>query len=110
MGNIRYQVSVSVAGNRSVAIASDDPALAQEAISWLRQRFGAATRPTAPAVPTPVQQIQAAVAPSIDAEARAPICGIHGTPMKRMNGKRGPFWSCHEKNTDGSWCSYRPRN
>ena len=30
-------------------------------------------------------------------------------PMVKVNGRRGPFWSCHEKNSDGSWCSYRPK-
>jgi hypothetical protein len=38
----------------------------------------------------------------------APICGIHSTPMVQVQGKHGPFWSCHEKNVDGSWCSYKP--
>ncbi len=36
------------------------------------------------------------------------ICGHHRVSMHLMNGKRGQFWSCHEKNEDGSWCTYRP--
>jgi hypothetical protein len=106
MGEVRYQVSVSVAGNRSVAIESDDPTIAQEAISWLRQRFGAAVRLSAPAVPTPVQRIQAAFAPSGATNQQSPICGVHGTAMDWVN-RNGGFWSCHKK-TNGVWCNYKP--
>jgi len=38
----------------------------------------------------------------------APICAVHERPMVLQQGKRGPFWSCHERNGDGSFCSYRP--
>lgn len=37
-----------------------------------------------------------------------PLCAIHKTPMKRMEGRKGPFWSCHRKMANGSWCTYRP--
>jgi hypothetical protein len=37
-----------------------------------------------------------------------PICAMHTQPMVRMNGRRGEFWSCHEKLDDGSYCPYRP--
>ena len=37
-----------------------------------------------------------------------PTCAIHNKEMVRMNGKRGAFWSGHEKLDDGSWCPYRP--
>src|SRR4051794_28110883 len=96
----------SLLGNRSVAIESDNPTIAQEAISWLRQRFSEVHRP---ATPSPVQQIQAAFAPSEPLQ-QTPVCAIHHQPMKMMHGKRGTFWSCHEKNSDGSWCSYKPTN
>jgi len=39
-------------------------------------------------------------------EAR--ICQIHQVPMTQVNGKEGPFWSYHEKISDGRWCSYTP--
>jgi hypothetical protein len=38
----------------------------------------------------------------------APLCGNHQTPMVWQKGRKGYFWSCHEKMTDGGWCSYRP--
>ncbi len=37
-----------------------------------------------------------------------PICEVHQTPMVRMKGKHGPFWSCHQKDEDRDWCQYRP--
>jgi hypothetical protein len=32
----------------------------------------------------------------------------HNKPMVWVEGKNGPFWSCHTKNPDGTWCNYRP--
>lgn len=37
-----------------------------------------------------------------------PECGVHHIAMVLVQGKKGPFWSCHQKNFDGSWCSYKP--
>jgi len=28
--------------------------------------------------------------------------------MVKQRGKYGTFWSCHERNADGSFCSYKP--
>jgi len=39
----------------------------------------------------------------------APMCAIHHVPMKLVDGKRGPFYSCHERDSEGNWCSYRPK-
>ena len=45
----------------------------------------------------------------------APVCGVHGTVMvlkpagTSKNGRAYPaFWSCPNKNADGSFCQYRP--
>jgi hypothetical protein len=38
----------------------------------------------------------------------APVCAVHNTPMVLQPGKRGSFWSCHERTADGGFCSYRP--
>ncbi len=42
------------------------------------------------------------------AEVSAPTCEVHHVPMVPVEGKRGPFWSCHRRNADGSFCRYRP--
>jgi hypothetical protein len=50
-----------------------------------------------------------ATAPSNGHEAGpAPVCAIHKTPMQKVQGKKGSFWSCHTKLDDGSWCPYKP--
>ena len=38
-----------------------------------------------------------------------PICGVHNVPMVEVKGKHGPFWSCHVRNEDGTFCSYKPK-
>lgn len=40
-------------------------------------------------------------------ETVPPECEVHRFPMVWVD-KNGGFWSCHKKNPDGSWCSYRP--
>jgi hypothetical protein len=39
-----------------------------------------------------------------------PVCPIHHAPVVWVD-RNGGFWSCHKRNPDGSWCSYRaPQN
>lgn len=38
----------------------------------------------------------------------APICAIHHKAMIKVQGKKGAFWSCHEKLEDGSYCPFKP--
>jgi hypothetical protein len=44
----------------------------------------------------------------VTTDQEPPLCGVHNIPMVWQKGKRGDFWSCHEKDPDGSYCSYRP--
>ena len=110
MSDIKYAVSVIVDGHHVVNVESDDPIITSRVVESLGQTFRLspthrrADEPGAPA-------LQQATAPLQAAEpnrAAVPICAIHHNPMKRMNGRRGEFWSCHEKMGDGSWCSYKP--
>jgi len=34
----------------------------------------------------------------------APICPMHGKPMRLRQGNYGSFWSCAMRNPDGRWC------
>jgi hypothetical protein len=43
-----------------------------------------------------------------EADEVVQVCAVHHVPMVRMAGKHGPFWSCHERMANGSFCSYRP--
>ena len=41
--------------------------------------------------------------------ASGQICAIHNVAWTQKNGKFGTFESCPEKNTDGSWCRWKPQ-
>ena len=49
--------------------------------------------------------------PEGDEESRGD-CPVHGVPFRHVvgekNGKPYDFWSCPEKNDDGSWCKQKP--
>lgn len=113
MAQTKYQVSLSVDGKYAVSVQSDDPAAVTEGLIWAQDlrkkllRLGQASQATANGqlaeqlVKTPAYQ-------QPDADSDAPICGVHDLQMVLMHGRNGDFWSCHEKNDDGSWCSYKP--
>lgn len=39
---------------------------------------------------------------------KAPICPGHQVEMIKRHGRNGDFWSCNQRNDDGTWCRYRP--
>ena len=47
-------------------------------------------------------------------EKEAPVCAVHHKPMiwregeNKQTGKHYAFWTCPEKNSDGSFCKYKP--
>ena len=107
MSQVKYQVTLSLNGNHQVSVAADDPVAVKEALVWakavydqLKERAG-----TSLAMPSPASNVYHH---DITPPEPAPICAIHKQPMVRMNGRRGEFWSCHEKLDDGSYCPYRP--
>jgi hypothetical protein len=50
-------------------------------------------------VPAPAAQVAAPIGP------QAPICPVHGQPMRLRQGRRGSFWSCSAKDEWGVWCT-----
>jgi hypothetical protein len=83
-------------------VTSDDPQAVREAIPWLAETY-ALLRKQAKAVPAPAS----AIVEAQHAE-ETPSCAVHQLPMVRVSGRRGPFWSCHERLPSGEWCNYRP--
>ena len=120
MPNTKYQVNLSVDGKHSVSVQSDDPAAVTEGLLWAKKTWGqlvrlpgksyqalsqeAEAQTDQPAKPDGLHQDHA----SDQMDDDPPVCGVHHVPMVRVQGRKGPFWSCHEKNADGSWCSYKP--
>jgi hypothetical protein len=103
MATITYQVTIGTGGKPTVSVTSDDPTAARDAIPWLAQTYATLLK-DAKAVPSPATTL---TVPSGETK-ESPVCQIHGKRMIRMTGRKGPFWSCHEKMADGSWCSFKP--
>ena len=124
MPNTKYQVNLCVDGKHSVSVQSDDPAAVTEGLLWAKKTWGQLVRLPGKSFPTliqdsslPIDQAANPEAPDQDqgsdqmADDEPPICEVHQVPMVRVQGRKGPFWSGHEKLAGGSWCSYRaPRN
>jgi len=107
MAKVIYGFILSHDGKRSVSVKSDDPLALQEALPLAKQLQTALSEVGVSASPTsPISQPTAS--PPDVHQVQAPFCGVHSTPMTQVQGKRGPFWSCHQRTLDGSWCSYRP--
>jgi hypothetical protein len=92
-------------------VQSDDPAAVTEALVWAKKTYDQLGRLPAKAFQSLSkegwEQIDHSVR-SLPDDQEPPICAVHGLPMVKVQGKRGTFWSCHQKNEDGSWCSFKP--
>src|SRR5215216_2096485 len=103
MAQTTYEVTLSLDGNHSVSVRGADPAEMKVAISWAKATHAAlAARYADAAAP--------ADPPHDELPTEPPICAVHDRPMVRMEGKNGPFYSCHERDEQGQFCSYRPAN
>jgi len=100
MNQLTYHVGMSADGKPLVSVSSEDPKQAEQAISWVKATYARMTS-TAPEA-KPAQLTADALT------EQEPTCQIHGVAMTGVNGRRGFFWSCHTKNADGTWCTYRP--
>ena len=106
MSQLRYQITLSLDGNHSVSVSADDPTAVKDGLAWARGIYlKLQARTEQRALLSSSQVVHHDLPP---APQKVEICGVHQLPMHLMNGKRGPFWSCHEKLSDGSWCNYRP--
>src|SRR3954447_14274703 len=107
MSKVIYELLLSHDGTYSVSVKSDDPLALQEALPRAKQLQARLPETAAPVSPTP--PICQPYAPRPDPQqSQAPLCGVHALPMTQVQGRHGPFWSCHQRTLDGSWCTYRP--
>jgi hypothetical protein len=97
MSQAKYQITLSINGNHSVSVSGDDPTSVKEGLAWARGIYLKLKERS---------DQQQALSPALAAEP--PECAIHHQPMVSVNGKKGQFWSCHQKLEDGSWCPYKP--
>src|SRR5919199_546105 len=107
MAQAKYQITLCLNGNHQVSVASDDPTSVNEGLAWakgiylkLRERPPSSESDSANGQQTVHREIRPTDS------ATPPLCTIHNEPMVKMKGRRGEFWSCHEKLSDGSWCPF----
>lgn len=96
MNKTTYQVEMSTDGNHKVTVTIEDPGGTDAALAWAEATYAKLTRSNG------------RPQPDMDNALQGPECAVHFMPMVRVQGKLGPFWSCHQKNLDGSWCTYKP--
>lgn len=94
MANTIYEVTVSANGVATVSVRSNEPTAIKSGLAWAKETLQALKTPAKSAPQEP--------------KAEVPVCAVHKLPMTKVNGKRGEFWSCHQKDANGRWCSYRP--
>ena len=109
MARTTYQIVLSTDGTHKLTASTDDPAELQKvmdslknAYKWMEYFIQQGELHKIKDVVTMQNSAEQKAAPE-----EAPTCAIHQIPMKWID-KNGGFWSCHKKNDDGSWCSYRP--
>ena len=108
MAKTTYQVILSADGNHKVTASTDDPAALQEALEAVKMTYGWVDYYMNQGQ---LQKIKAVIPasdePKISTQQETPTCPNHNNQMKWID-RNGGFWSCHKKNSDGSWCNYRP--
>ena len=99
MGQTSYQVTLSTGGKVAVTVTTEDPAEMKAGLAWAELAYKHLDSQGQKDDQPEVQEPQ---------EEETPICAVHHVAMARVRGKYGYFWSCHERNADGSFCSYKP--
>lgn len=109
MNRNTYQVVMSADGNHKVIVTLGSPIGIDTALAWAKDTYGKLQARASIKTPQPGVVGNGHRHKELGLfEGETPECEIHNIPMVRVEGRRGPFWSCHEKNPDGSWCNYRP--
>lgn len=104
MTQTTYQVTLSLDGNHSVTVKTDNQTETRLAIAWAKATFNRLVEFSKD------RDEKNQVISEEHAQDDPPICAVHQVPMVWQKGRKGYFWSCHQKNADGSWCDYRPND
>ena len=103
MAQTTYEVRLALDGNHTVSVRSADPSDMKVAMAWAKATYEALAARYGDKSASHDQAHD-------EVPAEPPICGVHDIPMVRVAGKNGPFYSCHERDEQGRFCSYRPSN
>src|SRR5450759_4457684 len=100
MSGTTYQITLSTGGQVAVTVTAEDPAEMKTGLAWAELAYKhLVDNQEQKDDQTEVQE---------QSEEEAPICAVHHVAMVKQRGKYGAFWSCRERNEDGSFCSYKP--
>ncbi len=102
MAQTTYQVTLSAGGRVAVTVSTDDPAEMKAGLAWAQLAYKHLVDGQEE------KQAKGKESQAEEAQEETPICAVHHVPMVRQKGRYGYFWSCHERNADGSFCSYKP--
>ncbi len=102
MAQTTYQVILSTDGKMTIIGTTDDQAMAKSVFGWAKATYDRVVE----VYGTKADLYQKANGHG-NGHENLPVCGVHHVQMTLVNGRKGDFWSCHEKNPDGSWCNYR---
>ena len=101
MAQTTYQVTLSTDGKHTVIATTDDKMTAKSVLGWAKATYDRVVE---------IYGTKADLYQKTNGNGEtAPTCGVHHVPMVKVDGKAGPFWSCHQKNPNGTWCSVKPK-
>lgn len=105
------EVYLSTDGKHTVKVSSHDRDEAQKLFPYARdlyeailERYGTKEKMWRNAMNGNGKAAANGQANGQNGNGDAPNCPVHDIPMKYIEGKNGPFWSCPKKLDDGSWC------
>ena len=103
MNQPTYQVILSTDGKHTVIATGEDAAGMKAALEWAKSTYDQVVR----SYGLKHEQYNHKNGEQNGNEA-VPNCKVHNAPMVKQQGKYGEIWGCHQRNTHGSFCSYRP--
>ena len=102
MAQTTYQVTFSTGEKVAVTVTAEDPAEMKAGLAWAEQAYKhLVDNQGQKDGQVNDDQVQ-------EQQEETPIRAVYQVPMVKQRGKYGTFWSCHERNADGSFCSYKP--
>lgn len=104
MTGTTYQITLSTGGRVAVTATTEDPAEMKAGLAWAQLAY----KHLVDNQGKKEDQVKDNQVEEQQQEEEVPICAVHHVPMVKQRGRYGAFWSCHERNADGSFCSYKP--